>query len=115
MSQEFNWFYFAFLPLKQINILDFSLLPGENIVSIFLLKEPDTNLVLTEDFKMVYVELPNFKKSKIENLQTEAEIWFYLLKNIQILTEESRMEILKKNPTLKMPLEFWKLSLDRLW
>ena len=36
-----------------------------------------------------------------EDLHTEADIWFYLLKNIQTLTEESRMEILKKKPDLK--------------
>ncbi len=67
----------------------------------YLLKELDSNLVLTEDFQMIYVELPKFQKSKIEDLQTEADIWFYLLKNIQTSTEESRMEILKKKPDLK--------------
>jgi predicted transposase/invertase (TIGR01784 family) len=50
---------------------------------------------------MIYVELPKFQKTEIEGLHTEAEIWFYLLKNIQDLTEESRMEILKKKPDLK--------------
>ena len=63
--------------------------------------ELDSNTILTEDFQMIYVELPKFQKSKIEVLQTEAEIWFYLLKNIQTLTEESHMEILKKKPDLK--------------
>ena len=50
---------------------------------------------------MIYVEIPKFQKTEIEDLQTEAEIWFYLLNNIQTLTEESRMEILKKKPDLK--------------
>jgi len=85
----------------QINILDFSLLPGENIVSRYLLKELDSNTILTEDFQMIYVELPKFQITEIKDLQTEADIWFYLLKNIQNLTEESRMEILKKKPDLK--------------
>ncbi len=93
--------YFELTPIIQINILDFSLLEGENIVSRFLLKELDSNMVLTEDFQMIYVELSKFQKTEIEDLQTEAEIWFYLLKNIQNLTEESRMEILKKKPDLK--------------
>ncbi len=93
--------YFQLTPIIQVNILDFSLLPSENIVSRYLLKELDSNLVLTEDFQMIYVELPKFQKSKIEDLQTEDEIWFYLLKNFQTLTEESRMEILKKKPDLK--------------
>jgi predicted transposase/invertase (TIGR01784 family) len=50
---------------------------------------------------MIYVELPKFQITEIEDLHTEADIWFYLLKNIQTLTEESRMEILKKKPDLK--------------
>ena len=93
--------YFQLTPIIQINILDFSLLPGENIVSRFLLKEKDSNIILTEDFQMIYVELPKFQKTEIEDLQTEADIWFYLLKNIKTLTEQSRMEILKKKPDLK--------------
>jgi predicted transposase/invertase (TIGR01784 family) len=93
--------YFQLTPIIQINILDFSLLPDENIVSRYLLKEFDSNKILTEDFQMIYVELPKFQKTEIEGLHTEAEIWFYLLKNIQDLTEESRMEILKKKPDLK--------------
>ena len=70
-------------------------------MSIYLLKEKDSNTILTEDFQMIYVELSKFQKTEIEELHTEAEIWFYLLKNIQNLTEESRMEILKKKPDLK--------------
>jgi predicted transposase/invertase (TIGR01784 family) len=93
--------YFKLTPIIQINILDFSLLPGENIVNRFLLKEKDSNTILTEDFQMIYVELPKFQITEIEDLQTESDIWFYLLKNIQTLTEESRMEILKKKPDLK--------------
>ena len=50
---------------------------------------------------MIYVELPKFHITEIEDLQTEADIWFYLLKNIQTLTEQSSMEILKKKPDLK--------------
>jgi predicted transposase/invertase (TIGR01784 family) len=93
--------YLQLTPIIQINILDFSLLPGENIVSRYLLKELDSNTILTEDFQMIYVELPKFQVTEIKDLQTEADIWFYLLKNIQNLTEESRMEILKKKPDLK--------------
>ncbi len=93
--------YFQLTPIIQINILDFSLLPGESIVCRFLLKEKDSNAILTEDFQIIYVELSKFQKTEIEDLLTEAEIWFYLLNNIQNLTEKSRMEILKKKPDLK--------------
>ncbi len=48
-----------------------------------LLKELDSNTILTEDFQMVYVELSKFQKTEIKDQQTDAEIWFYLLNNIQ--------------------------------
>jgi len=57
--------YFQLTPIIQINILDFSLLEGENIVSRFLLKELDSNTILTEDFQIIYVELSKFQKTEI--------------------------------------------------
>ena len=99
-------------------LLDFSLLPGENIISRYLLKELDSNTILTEDFQMIYVELPKFHITEIEDLQTEADIWFYLLKNIQTLTEQSRMEILKKKPDLKNAfgvLETYKKNYEQIY
>ena len=85
----------------QINLLDFVLLPSENIVSRYLLKEDESNHVLTNLFQMVYVELAKFKLKSIAELNTERDIWFYLLNNMETLTEEKRMEILTKKPDLK--------------
>jgi len=85
----------------QINLLDFVLLPTENIVSRYLLKEDESNHVLTNLFQMVYVELAKFKLKSIAELNTERDIWFYLLNNMETLTEEKRMEILTKKPDLK--------------
>ena len=93
--------YFQLSPVIQINLLDFELLPTENIVSRYLLKEEDSNHVLTQLFQMVYVELTKFKIRNISDLNSEREIWFYLLNNMQNLTEENRMEILAKKPDLK--------------
>jgi len=93
--------YFQISPVIQINLLDFVLLPTENIVSRYLLKEDESNHVLTNLFQMVYVELAKFRVKSIAELNTERDIWFYLLNNMETLTEEKRMEILTKKPDLK--------------
>lgn len=93
--------YFQITPVIQINLLDFELLPTENIVSRYLLKEEKSNHVLTNLFQMIYVELSKFRVKNISELKTERDIWFYLLNNMETLTEEKRMEILTKKPDLK--------------
>ena len=93
--------YFQITPVIQINLLDFDLLPTENIVSRYLLKEEKSNHVLTNLFQMVYVELSKFKVKTISELKTERDIWLYLLNNMETLTEENRLEILSKKPDLK--------------
>jgi predicted transposase/invertase (TIGR01784 family) len=42
-----------------------------------------------------------FRVKNISELKTERDIWFYLLNNMETLTEEKRMEILTKKPNLK--------------
>jgi predicted transposase/invertase (TIGR01784 family) len=42
-----------------------------------------------------------FRVKNISELKTERDIWFYLLNNMETLTEEKRMEILIKKPDLK--------------
>ena len=101
--------YFQFSPVIQINILDFVLLLTENIVSRYLLKEEESNHVLTRLFQMVYVELSKFKIKNISSLNSEREIWLYLLNNNETLTEESRMEILAKKPDLKYAFDIMDL------
>ena len=93
--------YFQISPVIQINLLDFVFLPTENIVSRYLLKEEVSNHVLTNLFQMVYVELSKFQLGQISELKTDRDIWFYLLNNMETLTEENRMEILTKKPDLK--------------
>ena len=101
--------YFQLSPVIQINILDFVLLPTDNIVSKYLLKEEESNHVLTHLFQMVYVELSKFKINNISDLNSERDIWLYLLNNNETLTEESRMEILAKKPDLKYAFDIMDL------
>ena len=94
--------YFKISPVIQINILDFPVFPNQNIVNWFLLKEKtNPTLVLTEDLQMIYVELPKFHKDSIEELESGMDIWLFLLKNSQTLTEEDTLKLKQKLPDLQ--------------
>jgi predicted transposase/invertase (TIGR01784 family) len=58
-------------------------------------------LVLTEDLQMIYVELPKFHKDSIEELESGMDIWLFLLKNSQTLTEEDTLKLKQKLPDLQ--------------
>jgi len=94
--------YFKISPVIQINILDFPVFPNQNILNWFLLKEKtNPELVLTEDLQMIYIELPKFKKTTIDELDSGIDIWLFLLKFSQTLTEEDIMKLKQKLPDLK--------------
>jgi predicted transposase/invertase (TIGR01784 family) len=57
--------------------------------------------VLTEDLQMIYIELPKSKKSSVEELDSGIDIWLYLLKHSQTLTQEDTMKLKNKLPDLK--------------
>ena len=94
--------YFKLSPVIQINILDFLIFPNQTILNWFLLKErTDPELVLTEDLQMIYIELPKFKKSTLEELDSGIDIWLYVLKHSQTLTQEDTMKLKNKLPDLQ--------------
>ncbi len=94
--------YFKLSPVIQINILDFLIFKNQTIINWFLLKErTNPELVLTEDLQMIYIELPKFKKSSVEELDSGIDIWLYLLKYSQTLTQEDTMKLKNKLPDLK--------------
>ena len=86
----------------QINILDFPVFPNQSIINWFLLKEKtNPELVLTEDLQMIYIELPKFKKTSTDELDSGIDVWLFLLKFSQTLTEEDIMKLKQKLPDLK--------------
>ena len=94
--------YFKLSEVIQINILDFLIFPNQSIINWFLLKErTNPDLVLTEDLQMIYIELPKFKKSTVEELNSGIDVWLYLLKYSQTLSEEDTMKLKNKLPDLK--------------
>ena len=57
--------------------------------------------MLTEDLQMIYVELPKFQKDSIEELESGMDIWLFLLKYSQTLTEEDTLKLKQKLPDLQ--------------
>ena len=53
---------------------------------------------------MIYIELPKFKKSSVEELDSGIDIWLYLLKHSQTLTQEDTMKLKNKLPDLQNAL-----------
>jgi predicted transposase/invertase (TIGR01784 family) len=96
-------------PVVQINILDFELFEGKDqVVSRFLLRDQNAK-ILTKDFQMIYLELPKFQKSDLDELGTKEEIWLYLLKNITQLSEGDRMKVINRLPNLENAFHILKL------
>ncbi|MDO6994416.1 Rpn family recombination-promoting nuclease/putative transposase [Brachyspira innocens] len=92
--------------LKQvivINILDFNLLKGiDKEHSCYVIKELETNHILTNHFEMHFLELPKYLSSN-SSLKDELDAWFYFLtfKERQGKMEEIMEILVKKNPIMK--------------
>ncbi|PTY40357.1 Rpn family recombination-promoting nuclease/putative transposase [Brachyspira hampsonii] len=92
--------------LKQvivINILDFNLLKDiDKEHSCYMIKELETNHILTNHFEMHFLELPKYISAN-SNLKDELYAWFYFL---TIKEKREKMEdimdiLVKKNPIMK--------------
>ena len=89
--------------LKQvivINILDFNLLKDiDKEHSCYVIKELETNHILTNHLEMHFLELPKYLSSN-SRLTDELDAWFYFLTTKE--KKEDIMEMLvKKNPIMK--------------
>ena len=92
--------------LKQvivINILDFNLLKDINKEhSCYVIKELETNHILTNHLEMHFLELPKYLSSS-SRLTDELYAWFYFLtiKEKREKMEEIMEMLVKKNPIMK--------------
>ena len=92
--------------LKQvivINILDFNLLKDINKEhSCYVIKELETNHILTNHLEMHFLELPKYLYSS-SKLTDELYAWFYFLtiKEKREKMEEIMEMLVKKNPIMK--------------
>ena len=89
--------------LKQvivINILDFNLLKGiDKEHSCYVIKELETNHILTNHLEMHFLELPKYLSNE-SKLIDELYAWFYFLTTKEKMEDIMEM-LVKKNPIMK--------------
>ncbi|NUU62418.1 Rpn family recombination-promoting nuclease/putative transposase [Paenibacillus agri] len=84
-----------------INILNYSLLPGEQYHSVFHLREDNSGIALTQDIEIHFLELPNLKLSSPPE-QEGLVNWLLFLKGI----DQSHWEVLSMNePVMKKAMD----------
>lgn len=90
--------------LKKVYSINFLKQPvwdsHSDYLSTFRVLEKDRIFPLTDDLEIHIIELSKFLKSA-ENLKTDLDAWFYLLKEASNLTGESMKTLEKKNKSVK--------------
>lgn len=64
-----------------INILNFNLLPNDLYYNLFHLREKHTNLTLTDDIEIHFIELPKLQENRL-NTQDKRIKWLLFLKGV---------------------------------
>ncbi len=78
--------YNTLIPVIALTIVDFDLIKEtENYISSFHLKEKVENFEYSQDFELVFLELPKFKKT-LAQLKTHKDKWIYFLKEVDDLS-----------------------------
>ena len=76
-SEEFK----GLEPIIALTITDFIMFPEiEGVISCFKLMEKETLVQYSDDIELIFIELPKFKKEKVEELTDIAEKWIYFIK-----------------------------------
>ena len=77
--------YTGLNPVIALTITDFELFKGrDRVVSRYRLKERDDLVDYSEEFELVFVELPKFTK-KVDELTNLLDKWLYFLKSANLL------------------------------
>jgi predicted transposase/invertase (TIGR01784 family) len=106
-------------PVIALTITDFNLFENlEEAITFWVFKE-QTKLIdyISEDLKMVFVELPKFKK-KIDDLDTITDKWIYFLKeapNLEIVPDKIKeVEEINQALTIANQANLTEKELDEL-
>ena len=84
-----------------INILNFKLIQNEHYKNdFFILEKKNPSLKLTDNFQMIFLELPKFDKS-LSKLEDALDSWLYIIKNTSLLKEKDMHILVEKRPKLK--------------
>src|SRR6266576_3112717 len=86
-----------------IAISNKTLFPEEvEYISTHSIREIKTNGHYLKGFQFVFIELPKFKKDKVEQLESTIERWCFFFKHAEDTTDEDLKEIAKKAPIIKL-------------
>ncbi len=71
-------------------------------ISTHNIRDIKTNGHYLKDFQFVFIELPKFIKSKVEQLETTVERWCFFFKYAEETTDEDLRKIAEKSPIIKL-------------
>ncbi|WP_353269960.1 Rpn family recombination-promoting nuclease/putative transposase [Wolbachia endosymbiont (group A) of Myopa testacea] len=95
-----------YIDLKKVFFIAISncnLLPEEvDYISTHNIRDIKTNGHYLKDFQFIFIELPKFSKSKVEQLESIVERWCFFFKYAEETTEEDLKEIAEKAPIIKL-------------
>ncbi|WP_353273992.1 Rpn family recombination-promoting nuclease/putative transposase [Wolbachia endosymbiont (group A) of Ennomos erosarius] len=95
-----------YIDLKKVFFIAISncnLLPKEvDYISTHNIRDIKTNGHYLKDFQFIFIELPKFSKSKVEQLESKVERWCFFFKYAEETTEEDLQKIAEKAPIIKL-------------
>ncbi|NEV48991.1 transposase, partial [Wolbachia pipientis] len=75
---------------------------GNSYISTHNIRDIKTNGHYLKDFQFIFIELPKFSKSRVEELESTIERWCFFFKYAEETTEEDLQEIAEKAPIIKL-------------
>lgn len=98
-----------YVNLKKVFFITISnniLFPEEvEYISTHNIREIKTNGHYLKGFQFVFIELPKFKKDKVEQLESTVERWCFFFKHAQDTTEKDLKDIAEKSPIINLAYE----------
>ncbi|MFT4314319.1 MAG: Rpn family recombination-promoting nuclease/putative transposase [Wolbachia pipientis] len=95
--------YIDFKTVFFIAISNSTLFPSDVFyISTHNIRDMKTNGHYLKDFQFVFIELPKFTKSKVEQLETTVERWCFFFKYAEETTDEDLRKIAEKSPIIKL-------------
>ncbi|MDE5062709.1 Rpn family recombination-promoting nuclease/putative transposase [Wolbachia endosymbiont of Drosophila tsacasi] len=95
-----------YIDLKKVFFIAISncnLLPEEvGYISTHNIRDIKTNGHYLKDFQFIFIELPKFTKSKVEQLESIVDRWLFFFKYAEETTDEDLKKIAEKAPIIKL-------------
>ncbi len=71
-------------------------------ISTHNIRDIKTNGHYLKDFQFVFIELPKFSKSRVEELESTIERWCFFFKHAEETTDEDLKKIAEESPIIKL-------------